>query len=137
MYRNVTESLMYIRTVHSSSLIVFVAHIYHISYPHFLVFVRCGEDFLSLSPVPQIFFAYFFSRSLSTRRFGNPDTDALASASAESSSPTDIEAISNASTSIASEPYDANDSPIGLSDPQYVGQRRQMLDYVNRLRATG
>lgn len=40
IYRNVTESVMYIRTVHSSSLIVFVSHIYHISYLHFLVFVR-------------------------------------------------------------------------------------------------
>jgi len=27
--------------------------------------------------------------------------------------------------------------PVGLSDPQYVAQRRKMLDTVNRLRATG
>lgn len=27
--------------------------------------------------------------------------------------------------------------PVGLSDPQYVTQRRRMLDTVNRLRATG
>ena len=34
---------------------------------------------------------------------------------------------------------DAADAPgpVGLSDPQYVAQRRQMLDTVNRLRATG
>ncbi|KAH9007584.1 P-loop containing nucleoside triphosphate hydrolase protein [Lactarius deliciosus] len=29
------------------------------------------------------------------------------------------------------------DAPVGLSDPQYVAQKRKMLDYVNRLRATG
>ena len=29
------------------------------------------------------------------------------------------------------------DAPVGLSDPQYVGQKRKMLDSVNRLRATG
>ena len=27
--------------------------------------------------------------------------------------------------------------PVGLSDPQYVAERRKMLDTVNRLRATG
>ena len=27
--------------------------------------------------------------------------------------------------------------PVGLSDPQYVAQRRTMLDTVNRVRATG
>jgi hypothetical protein len=32
---------------------------------------------------------------------------------------------------------DTADAPVGLSDPQYVSQRRQMLDTVNRLRATG
>ena len=34
---------------------------------------------------------------------------------------------------------DAADAPgsVGLSDPQYVAQRRKMLDTVNRLRATG
>ena len=77
----------------------------------------------------------FFSRS--TRRdLDTPDTNALASESTGLSLPTgiDSEAISGAS-SITS--YDAKDAPIGLSDPQYVGQRRQMLDYVNRLRATG
>jgi len=54
MYGNVTESLVYIRTALSSSL--FVAHFYH---P--IVFVRCGEDFLSLSLAPQFFIAYYFS----------------------------------------------------------------------------
>ncbi|KAI0250036.1 P-loop containing nucleoside triphosphate hydrolase protein [Lactifluus subvellereus] len=29
------------------------------------------------------------------------------------------------------------DTPVGLSDPQYVAQKRRMLDSVNRLRATG
>ena len=29
------------------------------------------------------------------------------------------------------------DTPVGLSDPQYAGQKRKMLDAVNRLRATG
>ena len=28
-------------------------------------------------------------------------------------------------------------APVGLSDPQYVGQKRRMMDSVNRLRATG
>ena len=32
---------------------------------------------------------------------------------------------------------DTVDAPVGLSDPQYVSQRRSMLDTVNRLRATG
>jgi hypothetical protein len=32
---------------------------------------------------------------------------------------------------------DAVDAPVGLSDPQYVSQRRKMLDIVNRLRETG
>jgi len=32
---------------------------------------------------------------------------------------------------------DEMDAPVGLSDPQYVGQKRRMLDSVNRLRATG
>ena len=32
---------------------------------------------------------------------------------------------------------DSADAPVGLSDPQYVSQRRRMLDTVNRLRATG
>jgi len=32
---------------------------------------------------------------------------------------------------------DETDAPVGLSDPQYVGQKRRMLDSVNRLRATG
>jgi hypothetical protein len=32
---------------------------------------------------------------------------------------------------------DPADAPVGLSDPQYVSQRRRMLDTVNRLRATG
>ncbi|KAI9441577.1 P-loop containing nucleoside triphosphate hydrolase protein [Lactarius indigo] len=32
---------------------------------------------------------------------------------------------------------DHTDAPVGLSDPQYVAQKRKMLDYVNRLRATG
>ena len=32
---------------------------------------------------------------------------------------------------------DIANAPIGLSDPQYVGQKRRMLDAVNRLRATG
>ena len=32
---------------------------------------------------------------------------------------------------------DTADAPVGLSDPQYVSQRRKMLDHVNRLRATG
>jgi hypothetical protein len=29
------------------------------------------------------------------------------------------------------------DSPVGLSDPQYVEQKRRMLNAINRLRATG
>jgi hypothetical protein len=29
------------------------------------------------------------------------------------------------------------DTPVGLSDPQYVARKRHMLDAVNRLRATG
>jgi hypothetical protein len=32
---------------------------------------------------------------------------------------------------------DSVDTPVGLSDPQYVSQRRKMLDTVNRLRETG
>ena len=32
---------------------------------------------------------------------------------------------------------DETDAPVGLSDPQYVSQKRRMLDSVNRLRATG
>ncbi|KAI0001001.1 P-loop containing nucleoside triphosphate hydrolase protein [Russula vinacea] len=32
---------------------------------------------------------------------------------------------------------DTTDAPVGLSDPQFVAQRRSMLDTVNRLRATG
>jgi hypothetical protein len=32
---------------------------------------------------------------------------------------------------------DHRDLPVGLSDPQYVAQKRKMLDAVNRLRATG
>ncbi|KAI9465220.1 P-loop containing nucleoside triphosphate hydrolase protein [Lactarius psammicola] len=32
---------------------------------------------------------------------------------------------------------DHTNVPVGLSDPQYVAQKRRMLDYVNRLRATG
>ena len=37
-------------------------------------------------------------------------------------------------------PPDKTDAPVGLSDPQipqYVGQKRRMLNSVNRLRATG
>ena len=30
-----------------------------------------------------------------------------------------------------------HNSPVGLSDPQYVSAKRRMLDAVNRLRATG
>ena len=32
---------------------------------------------------------------------------------------------------------DPVETPVGLSDPQYVSQRRRMLDTVNRLRETG
>jgi hypothetical protein len=34
---------------------------------------------------------------------------------------------------------DTADAPgaVGLSDPQYVAERRKLLDTVNRLRATG
>ena len=32
---------------------------------------------------------------------------------------------------------DTVNAAVGLSDPQYVSQRRSMLDTVNRLRATG
>ena len=32
---------------------------------------------------------------------------------------------------------DTVNAAVGLSDPQYVSQRRTMLDTVNRLRATG
>jgi hypothetical protein len=32
---------------------------------------------------------------------------------------------------------DHTDDPVGLSNPQYVTEMRQMLDSVNRLRATG
>ena len=32
---------------------------------------------------------------------------------------------------------DTGDAPVGLSDPQYVSQRRKMLDTVNRLREIG
>lgn len=32
---------------------------------------------------------------------------------------------------------DTANAPVGLSDPQYAGQKRRMLDAVNRLRATG
>ena len=101
--------------------------------------MRCGEDFLSLSPraAPHFFIAYFsFSRSITRRDPDTPDTDALALESTGLSSPTGIDAISSASSS-ASHEVTGKDAPIGLSDPQFVGHRRQMLDYVNRLRATG
>ena len=32
---------------------------------------------------------------------------------------------------------DTGDAPVGLSDPQYVSQRRKRLDTVNRLREIG
>jgi len=32
---------------------------------------------------------------------------------------------------------DISDAPVGLSDPQYVQRKRNMLDAVNRLRAIG
>jgi len=32
---------------------------------------------------------------------------------------------------------DISDSPVGLSDPQYVRRKRKMLDAVNRLHAIG
>ena len=32
---------------------------------------------------------------------------------------------------------DCADVPVGLSDPQYIAQKRKMLDAVNRLREIG
>ena len=42
----------------------------------------------------------------------------------------------DSSSDIDSDQGDHRD-PVGLSDPQYVAQKRKMLDAVNRLRATG
>jgi hypothetical protein len=84
--------------------------------------------------MPQCFLLICFSHSSR----GDPDTPDTDSPASESpgfvSLLTGVESISSAS-SIASP--DTKHAPIGLSDPRYVGQRRQMLDYVNRLRATG
>jgi hypothetical protein len=84
--------------------------------------------------MPQYFLAYFFPPRSSRRDPDTPDTESPASEGAGLSPLTGVESISSAS-SIASP--DTKHAPIGLSDPRYVGQRRQMLDYVNRLRATG
>ena len=46
---------------------------------------------------------------------------------------TDFDSTSN----MSSVHSDHADTPVGLSDPQYIAQKRQMLDAVNRLRATG
>ena len=43
----------------------------------------------------------------------------------------------DSSSDMASSQDDHMDNPVGLSDPQYVAQKRKMLDAVNRLRATG
>lgn len=43
----------------------------------------------------------------------------------------------DSSSDMASSQGDHMDTPVGLSDPQYVAQKRKMLDAVNRLRATG
>jgi energy-coupling factor transporter ATP-binding protein EcfA2 len=43
----------------------------------------------------------------------------------------------DSSSDMASSQGDHEDAPVGLSDPQYVAQKRKMLDAVNRLRATG
>lgn len=120
---------MYIRTALSSSL--FVAHI-----RTSLSSCDAVRIFSPYRPRLTFLLLIFFSHNIvSTRPDPNtPDTDALASETTGLSSPTGIEAISSAS-SFASP--DIKDAPIGLSDPQYVGHRRQMLDYVNRLRATG
>ena len=57
----------------------------------------------------------------------DPDTVVLGSETAEQ--PSIIEATTTLS--------DIANTPVGLSDPQYIGQKRKMLDAVNRLRATG
>lgn len=41
------------------------------------------------------------------------------------------------STSDMSSSHDHEDTPVGLSDPQYIAQKRKMLDAVNRLREIG
>ena len=41
------------------------------------------------------------------------------------------------STTDMSSSQSDHSAPVGLSDPQYVAQKRKMLDAVNRLRATG
>jgi len=50
------------------------------------------------------------------------------------SSGNDVDSISEMSSSLGN---DRTDVPVGLSNSQYVAQKRKMLDAVNRLRETG
>jgi hypothetical protein len=92
--------------------------------PCIVVFVRWGEDFLPCLTSTVCFNVLIsFSRSA---RLG-PDT------------PTTVIVRSESALLVGDIPniHDTTDAPVGLSDPQYVGQKRRMMDSVNRLRATG
>ena len=54
------------------------------------------------------------------------------SAMSSSDNGTDFDSTSDMSSS-----HDHEDTPVGLSDPQYIAQKRKMLDAVNRLREIG
>jgi hypothetical protein len=53
------------------------------------------------------------------------------------SDPFDGEIDSNATPETISSSTGASDAPVGLSNAQFVQQKRKMLDAVNRLRGTG
>jgi hypothetical protein len=86
--------------------------------------VRRGED-LPLCLTSTVCFNVFIFFSRSARL--DPDTSSTVVGRSESALlVADIPNI-----------RDTTDAPVGLSDPQYVGQKRKMMDSVNRLRATG
>ena len=66
--------------------------------------------------------------------FYNPHRITLLFMMSSSESGTDFDSTAEMSLSPAN---DRTDVPVGLSNPQYVAEMRNMLDVVNRLRATG
>ncbi|KAI0262179.1 P-loop containing nucleoside triphosphate hydrolase protein [Gloeopeniophorella convolvens] len=48
-----------------------------------------------------------------------------------------LDGSTDASSMISAATAEFIDAPVGLSDPQYVAQKRKMLDAVNRIRGTG
>jgi len=70
---------------------------------------------------------------LNSFSYRSPDTNIFSAAGQES----ETARRSSFIDTIPQAPPDVTDSPVGLSDPQFVRQKRRMLDSVNRLRATG